>query len=669
MVKIDLKIVRKTKSQAVSAITLALLMVLALSTTSPFFTTSVSGLGQASAILAETNSKYSLGTKGNQIFYFEGYWFLFYFNGSNTVCNDGAILYKTSADGEIWSDPSIAVDDPNVSAYFSVYQFNETVVVAYSSMPPTDPNHDSVVSTKKGTISLNTILWDTPVVLLSGHEIGRTIGNFWGDYAFGEHWLAVEYLYEDYDYNCKIFSTTDFNTWNLSKDWQTNTEGYVFTVTLKYVENSKLIALYGSWLSDEFNYMFYDGSNWSVEYQTSGAGLASGSYKAQCEVVVNGTMYMLYSLWDYVTSLKLAVYNGSWYFSDFLPGEHYWGGDSSATLDPSTGMIYFFYIDNDTNEVLAAYSTNYVDWYKDVELFGTTFDTPRWTRTLEYSNGSAAVAWMEGSNPPFQIKFNVASAPRPSELPTLTISLDSSTTYIGYNVKISGELTYPNGTQISGANLLLSYSVTGGESWSDITSITTSDGGYYVEWEPTATGNYLVKVGFSGNETMYLTGTEVTSTLAVMPVEGEYVFSVVSNSTVSELAFNSTSRVLDFIVSGPTGTTGYTKVTMEKTLISDINDLKVYIDGSQTNYTATLTDTSLVLFFTYQHSTHQVVVSLGAASFIPPQIITPLSLIALALGLAVATTIIALRIRKRTWTTTSTNNRKIKTTNHSTIAH
>lgn len=231
--------------------------------------------------------------------------------------------------------------------------------------------------------------------------------------------------------------------------------------------------------------------------------------------------------------------------------------------------------------------------------------------------------------------------------PTLTVSLDSSTVYVGYKVNISGKLTYPNGTGISGADLLLAYSVTGGETWNEITSaITTAGGEYFAEWMPTATGNYLVRVSWEGNETLYLVGTEVRATLAVTPVEEQYVFSVVSNSTVSELAFNATSRVLSFTVSGPSGTTGYTKVTIAKTLIGDISRLNIYLDGNQMNYTVTSTDDSWLLYFTYHHSTHEVIVSLGPPPFIPPQLITALSIGILAVVLAIIAMILILRMRR-----------------------
>jgi len=348
--------------------------------------------------------------KGNQILYHDGFWYLFYFNGSNAVCEDGAILYRVSSGGGNWSEPKIAASNLDTSAYFSVYSFNEIVVVAYSTMPPQDSFHNGVAITRKGTFSSPDITWNDPVMLFGGPEIGRIVGAVWGDYAFGQHWLAVEFLKGGGVYNCEIFSTVDFTNWNLSKYWYTSASGYVFTVTLKYVENNRLMALMGSWGSTEFSYMFFDGSSWSGEATTQGAGLPYGAYKAQCEVVVNGTLYMLYSTWDYITALKLAVYNGSWYFSDFLPETSYWGGDSSAALDTQTGTAYFFYINAYTNEVLTAYTSNFVDWTKDARIGKVSFDSPRYTRTTRISEGKIPVAWSEGGTRPFRIKLQTVKA-------------------------------------------------------------------------------------------------------------------------------------------------------------------------------------------------------------------------------------------------------------------
>ncbi|MGD8506827.1 MAG: hypothetical protein PVF15_09230 [Candidatus Bathyarchaeota archaeon] len=235
-------------------------------------------------------------------------------------------------------------------------------------------------------------------------------------------------------------------------------------------------------------------------------------------------------------------------------------------------------------------------------------------------------------------------------LPTsISLSLSSSTSYVGFKVNINGSLTC-NEVGLSETPLFLSYSVTGGETWNDMTLINTaSDGSYSAVWMPAATGSYLVRATWSG-DSIY-PGSITTVNLAVIPFEEKSVFSVASNSTVSELAFNSTSRELSFTVTGPSDTTGYVNVFLAKTLVGDIADVEVYFDGDQIDYVATSLDDSWHLHFTYSHSIHSIAMSLGPARLIPPQLITPLSIGMLAAVLVVATILFIFRIRKGTPTT------------------
>jgi archaellum component FlaG (FlaF/FlaG flagellin family) len=83
---------------------------------------------------------------------------------------------------------------------------------------------------------------------------------------------------------------------------------------------------------------------------------------------------------------------------------------------------------------------------------------------------------------------------------------------------------------------------------------------------------------------------------------------VESNSTVSAMTFNSTSSVLSFTVNGQTGTTGYVKATIAKSLVANTADLRVYIDGSQTEYSVNSHGDTWVLTFTYEHSAHYITV-------------------------------------------------------------
>lgn len=193
----------------------------------------------------------------------------------------------------------------------------------------------------------------------------------------------------------------------------------------------------------------------------------------------------------------------------------------------------------------------------------------------------------------------------------LTLSCQSATAFSGFNVAIRGSLTF-DGTAMANAPILLSYSVTGGKSWQDLSLLYTgADGCYSATWLPSVTGNYLVKASYEGNAGTL--GTSEVVNFAVMELAQNNIFSVSSNSSVTSLAFNSTTSSISFMVSGPSGTTGYVKAAIAKSLISNPEGFKVYLDSRQLNYEVSSLEDSWLLSFTYTHSAHQVSIDLAAA--------------------------------------------------------
>ena len=197
----------------------------------------------------------------------------------------------------------------------------------------------------------------------------------------------------------------------------------------------------------------------------------------------------------------------------------------------------------------------------------------------------------------------------------LLISCQSSTSISNFRVVINGSLTY-NGVGISGAPIILFYSIDGGSSWQGLTTVDTdSCGNFLAEWLPSVTGNFLINATYVGSASY--PGTSAVVSLVVTPYSyqnAQDVFSVESNSTVSDLAFNSTSGQLSFTVSGPRGTTGYANVYISKSLVNDTSNVKAYIDGNEISYTVTSTADSWMLHFTYHHSTHEITIDLNNGS-------------------------------------------------------
>jgi hypothetical protein len=128
-------------------------------------------------------------------------------------------------------------------------------------------------------------------------------------------------------------------------------------------------------------------------------------------------------------------------------------------------------------------------------------------------------------------------------------------------------------------------------------------------------------------------------------------FSIISNSTITELAFNSTTKTITFTVSGPDGTTGYANITIAKTLIENITGLTIYLDDHEIEYLATSTEYTWLIHFTYTHSTHKVTIQLSQPNVIkssnPQQEITTL-LGGIIIGILTATPLILQKVRRKT---------------------
>ena len=206
---------------------------------------------------------------------------------------------------------------------------------------------------------------------------------------------------------------------------------------------------------------------------------------------------------------------------------------------------------------------------------------------------------------------------------SISISTSSKPTFIGFAVNVTGSLRDIYGTGLKNETVVLSYTFSGVSTWTPITSDTTDLlGDYDAVWIPPATGSFLLKAEWAGNSTF--AGTHNVTHLDTLSYADQYVFSVESNSTVSSLAFNPSNLKLSFTVSGIPGTKGYVRATVAKSLVDDIQDVKVYLNNTRINYAASSLDDSWLLRFTYLHSTHEVAISLGEV--MAPFAYTPLAI-------------------------------------------
>jgi len=308
----------------------------------------------------------------------------------------------------------------------------------------------------------------------------------------------------------------------------------------------------------------------------------------------------IFCVWDRVKIVEGGVSNG---LTNIGQNETVWFRAvyeyDNVTFDDSKGTLY-------VNGTAMAWSSSNNRWEKSF-----SFDTAG-VRTFEISGVS-------------DIQYDLTSINDEAGAQSITwelviatsfsIFLSPSPALVGFKVQIIGQLIcQSNGSGISNVPVLLYYSIPGVETWEVISSVTTGmNGSFSVTWFTWATGNYVIKAVYAGDATSFIMGTEKSIGLVITNIEKQ-IFSVSSNSTVSGLNFNSTSREITFTVTGTTGTTGYIDIILAKSLVSNINDLKIYFDGVEKSYDAISLDDIWFIHLTYSHSTHAFRIDLPPTS-------------------------------------------------------
>ena len=156
---------------------------------------------------------------------------------------------------------------------------------------------------------------------------------------------------------------------------------------------------------------------------------------------------------------------------------------------------------------------------------------------------------------------------------SLSFSTSASSMFAGFKVDLAGTLRDVHGNGLIGKTIALSYTVSGITTWTPITSCTTDNAGNYLAtWIPTPTGTFSLKAEWSGDSTH--AGLSSTTTLNCLSND-QYVFSVESNSAISNLAFNNANRVLSFTATGSDGTNGYARATVTKNFTANPANITV----------------------------------------------------------------------------------------------
>ena len=191
------------------------------------------------------------------------------------------------------------------------------------------------------------------------------------------------------------------------------------------------------------------------------------------------------------------------------------------------------------------------------------------------------------------------------------ISISTVPSSTGLEVTVNGTLMDQHNNPIWDETVSVYYTYSNITSWALISSVKTGgSGNYLATWAPLATGNYILRVEWPGNDTHSLSSSSIT--LSSIPYKGQYVFTVESNSSISEMAFNDADSVLSFSVSGSNGTWGHARLVVAQDLVKDVKNITVSADGATAAFNATLVGGSYILALDYPDSVRRLSVDLDA---------------------------------------------------------
>jgi len=338
---------------------------------------------------------------------------------------------------------------------------------------------------------------------------------------------------------------------------------------------------------------------------------------------------------------------------DYYRG-YYWAGRSPLSIAPLSATTHVGIPVTFTASMTGNAQPFTYQWYVDDQLMSSVVsssNTNSWSYTptesaltsfIHYvsakvtdSNGFLTVS-LKAEVEVFAPGVGIANQTGPgnSSTPVLLISCQRSPTYSNFTLQIAGNLT-DGGIGLTGAPILISYSSDDGNSWNQLAWLNTDNlGSFATVWNPPEERDYLLQAVYPGS--MWYTETSTTVNFWNTPLGAQQVFSIQTNSTLSAFSFSSTSNELSFSVSGPIGSTGYVNVHVPKTLIGNVSDSQVYLDGAKLSYITESVGDSWLISFNYHHSVHTVTINLGSAASQKPSDELPIWWLLFVAALSVA---------------------------------
>ena len=236
--------------------------------------------------------------------------------------------------------------------------------------------------------------------------------------------------------------------------------------------------------------------------------------------------------------------------------------------------------------------------------------------------------------------------PEPSAWPTIEIQCISGASTDNPRIEVTGILIY-NNTGIEDAPIYVGYSADSGCNWTDISLVhTQADGRFESVWIPDTIGYYSMRVQWDGNLTLHWVNATVN--LALASNSAGNLFSVGSNSTILNVAYNSENQQLSFITNSTTGT-GYVQVCIPKALLDNAQLADVKVDGKPAAFASESQDDVWVISCLYSQDIHAFTIQIPAKQMLNKESTPWITIIVVIVVLVVAgLAVVAIRRRRKT---------------------
>jgi parallel beta-helix repeat protein len=208
------------------------------------------------------------------------------------------------------------------------------------------------------------------------------------------------------------------------------------------------------------------------------------------------------------------------------------------------------------------------------------------------------ICWTNDAQENFIIENNIAS----NEWGLIWYSILGINNYIYHNTlennAITHEMWYGDTLDQSGQNFWNDLYPSGGNYWSNYNGTDNNNDGL--------------------GDTPYTIDSNNIDYYPLMspykPTTNEFLsMDIISNSTITALAFDTSNKTVSFNVQGQSGTSGFTMIVIPKTLLSSPEDFSILLDNKCVDYVIKSVGDRWFLLIDYSHSVHDIVLTLGVS--------------------------------------------------------